>query len=223
MTNRSLERATGWLAVLSIAMIALMLGKPEFSNASRPANGIDDPVLALQMATTVKDIDPILSDAPSPDRETMRLKQFLDFGFIACYAGLYLALSVLLARSFDWGKPIAIAAAVCGLAAAMFDIVENVAILRLCATPLRETSQAMVDAIHRPSLAKWALAFAALALLSSYFFSSPRWTFRAVGAVSAVTVVLGFLGLYDHSLLPYAAVPMFAGFAGIAALFFRVG
>ena len=218
-----MERAAGWLAVLCLAMIALMLGRPSFSNASVPQRGIDDPVLALQMAMDVSDVDAILSDAPSPDRETMRLKQYIDFGFIACYTGLYLVLSVLLARSFAWGRAPAIAAAVCGVAAGVFDVTENLAILRICATPLSQTSQAMVDAIRHASLVKWALAFAAMALLTSYFFGSRRWTVRAIGVVNAITVVIGLYGLYDHRFLAYAGIPMLAGFVGIAALFFRVG
>jgi hypothetical protein len=204
-------------------MIVLMLGHPSFSNAARPQRGIDDPVLALQMAMDLSDIDAILSDAPSPDRETMRLKQYLDFGFIACYLGLYLVLSALLARGVAWGRAPAIAAAVCGVAAAAFDVTENLAILRICAIPLSQTTQAMVDFIRLVSLAKWALAFAAIALLTSYFFGSRRWTGRAVGAVNVVTVVIGFYGLYDHRFLAYAGIPMVVGLVGIAALFFRVG
>ncbi len=218
----SWERAAGWLAVLSIAMIVLMLGRPSFSNASQPQRGIDDPVLALQMATDVSDVDAILSDLPSPDRETMRLKQYLDFGFIACYAGLYLVLSVLLARGFAWGTAPAIAATVCGIAAAGFDVAENLAILHICATPLSQTTQAMVDTIRELSLAKWTLAFAALAALTSYFLASRRWTMRSIGAINTATVVIGFYGLYEHQFLPYAGIPMLLGFVGIAALFFRV-
>ena len=66
-------------------MIVILNGKPDFSNASRPARGIANPVVALQLARNVDEVDDVIGDAPSPDREAMRFKQYLDFGFIALY------------------------------------------------------------------------------------------------------------------------------------------
>src|SRR6266849_878227 len=173
-----LRRVTGCVAFLTAAMAVILSGKPGFSNASRPPRGIANPVVALEMARDVDEVDAILGEAPSPDREAMRVKQYIDFGFIACYATLYVLLSVLLGhdldvdasarvpRSGDAARKSACATTlgVCGVAAAIFDAIENFAILRICDMRLSQTTQAMVDAIRRPSLAKWTLAFIAMAL-----------------------------------------------------------
>src|SRR5947209_4986701 len=150
--------AVGWLALTCVVTIVIHSGNPEFSNASQPARGIPNSVVALQMARSVDEVDDVLGDAPSPDREAMRIKQYVDFGFIGSYAALYIAL----ARMFR--SRLAVVAAFCGVAAAAFDVIENFAILRILDVPLRSTTQAMVDAIRYPSLAKWSLAFAATGL-----------------------------------------------------------
>ena len=54
--------------------------------------GFASPVVALEVARNVNEVDSILGEAPSPDREAMRIKQYVDFGFIACYVSLYVAL-----------------------------------------------------------------------------------------------------------------------------------
>jgi hypothetical protein len=221
--NHVLERLLGWLAVLTLALFALLLGNPSFSNASRPPRGLHDPVLALQLARNVEDVDAILGDSPSPDREAMRFKQYLDFGFIACYAALYLLLSFLLAQSYPWGRVPAIAAAVCVLAAAGFDVAENFAILRVCDLPLRQTTQTMIDAIRLPSLAKYGLATLATGLLTPYFLASSRRGMRAVGALNLLAVLLGLFGFVNHNFFSYAGIPLLAGLLGIAGMFFRPG
>jgi len=71
------------LGMMTVASFILLLSRPSFTNASKPPR-FGDPMLALQFARDVQDIDWILGDAPSPDREVMRVKQIVDFGFIAC-------------------------------------------------------------------------------------------------------------------------------------------
>src|SRR5882762_8868028 len=97
-----LRRAAGFIAILNLALIFILSGKPHFTNASRPPRGIANPVVALEMARDVDEVDAILGEAPSPDREAMRVKQYIDFAFIASYAALYVALSLL------WGGRLAI-------------------------------------------------------------------------------------------------------------------
>src|ERR1700733_3357321 len=101
------------LVMLTVAAFILLLGRPSFTNASKPRFG--DPTLALQFARDVQDVDWILGDAPSPDREVMRVKQYVDFGFIACYTGLFLALAALVIRKGGWRQVTGIAAGICGL------------------------------------------------------------------------------------------------------------
>jgi len=221
--RRTLERLLGWLAVLNLALIALLLANPSFSNASKPPRGLHDPVLALQMARNVDEVDDILGSAPSPDRETMRFKQYVDFAFIASYTALYLMLSILLARTYPWGRIPAIAAAVCGVAAAGFDVAENFAILRLCDMRLSQTTQAMLDAIRHASLAKYALALLSTGLLAGYFLADSRRVMRLAGVLSVLAVLLGLVGFIDNNFFSYAGIPWLGAWLCLAGVFFRPG
>lgn len=205
-----LRRAAGLIAILNLALIFILSGKPHFTNASRPPRGIANPVVALEVARDVEEVDAILGEAPSPDREVMRVKQYIDFAFIASYAALYVTLSLL------WGSRLAMVAAICGVAAAIFDVIENIAILRVCDAKLSQTTQAMVDAIRYPSLAKWTLAFAAIAILSGFFFAQKRRWVRAIGVINLIAAAVGFFGLYDNAFLVWAGLPMVAGIAATA-------
>jgi hypothetical protein len=205
----------GWFALGCILMIVILNGKPDFSNASRPARGIASPVVALQMARSVKEVDDAIGESPSPDREAMRFKQYLDFGFIACYAGLYIALAVM------FRSRIAAVAAICGCAAAVFDVIENFAILRIVDVPLRLTTVSMIDAIRDPSLAKWTLAFLATAIFAWLFLKSSGKLMKATGALNLAAAALGFYGLYDNAFLVWAGLPMLAGLVLMLGIFFR--
>jgi hypothetical protein len=202
---RKLERAAGFIALFCIGTLILMFARPSFTNASKPQRGISDPVLALQMAHDVSDVDAILGDSPSPDREVMRLKQYEDFAFIAGYAALYLMLALLLARRYPRLRLIAILAAIAGLGAAVLDVTENFAILHIVNVPLAATTQAMVDAIRHAAIPKWGLGFLALGLLSTYLLLDRRRTAKIVGGIDALAAVIGLMALIQNPLLPAAA------------------
>ena len=206
-------RAAGWLAAACLVMIVILNGAPLFSNASVPPRGVPDPVVALQMARNVTEVDAILGKAPSPDREAMRIKQDLDFAFIAAYASLYVAL----ARLFR--TPVAMAGAVCGVAAAICDVFENLAILRIVRVPLSETTQAMIDSIRNPSLAKWTLAFTATAIFAALFWRTNSRAMRFIAICDGIAAVLGFYGLFENAFLVWAGIPLVAGLAGLVVVF----
>src|SRR5205814_1556947 len=115
------QRLTILLAMLTAAAFLLLLGRPSFTNASKPPR-FGDPMLALQFARDVQDVDWILGDAPSPDREVMRVKQYVDFAFITCYAALCAALGAAVARKGGWRQVSGIAAGICGLGTGVFDM-----------------------------------------------------------------------------------------------------
>jgi hypothetical protein len=198
-------RIVSGLALACVVLIIILNGKPEFTNASRPPRGIRDPALALQVARNVKEVDAILSDAPSPDREAMRIKQYIDFAFIACYAALFIAL----ARWF--ATRLAIAGAACGIGAAIADIVENISILRILDVPLAQTTQSMIDAIREPSYIKWTLTWIALAIFGVLFASSRGRLRKSIGAAFGVAAAIGFYGLADNAFLLWAGIPMALG------------
>jgi hypothetical protein len=168
----SLHRVAILLAMLTVAAFILLMAQPSFTNASKPRFG--DPMLAIQFARDLQDIDWILGDAPSPDREVMRIKQFIDFGFITCYTALALALSLLAARKGGWRLVAGIAGGICGVAAGVFDVLENRAILNLLDVPLRATTPAMIQAIRGPSTAKCILAGVTVVLLAASWIRIPK-------------------------------------------------
>jgi hypothetical protein len=167
------ERLALLLAMLTVASFLLLLARPTFTNASRPPR-FGDPMLAIQFARDVQDVDWILGDSPSPDREVMRVKQYVDFGFITCYTALALALSLLAIRKRGWRQVAGITAGICGLAAGAFDVLENRAILNLLDVPLRATTPAMIQAIRGPSIAKWILVGVTVVLLSASLIKAPK-------------------------------------------------
>jgi len=217
MIARGAERRVGWFAIATLAMVAILSSKPSFTNASRPPRGISNPVIAIEVARNVDEVDAILSDAPSPDREAMRLKTWIDFGFIVAYVGLFLAVARLL------GDHVGLAAAATGTLAGICDVIENVGILRVVNADLQHTTQAMIDVIRIPSLIKWALVWITLALLAGSFWKMGHWSKRALAIVNFAAAALGMYGLFDNAFLVWAGFPMLAGLLGLAILYFRVG
>lgn len=222
VSSRKLERLAGALAVLSLAMAALLLGRPWFTNASRPARGIGNAVIALEFARSVGEVDLILSDAPSPDREVMRFKQYLGFGFIFACAALFLVLAWMLLRQGGWGWAAGPAAMICAVATAAFGVLENRAILRLLDVSLYRTTPQLINAIRSASAAKWNMSALTLALLSTFFVRRAGWGPRLVGALLLATAAMEVYGLRSNRFLVWQAIPGLAALAGIAVLFFRV-
>src|SRR5579872_3056026 len=181
---RSRSRVLGLLAILCIAILAVYKGRPDFSNASKPARGIADSVTALQLARNVDEVDDVLGEAPSPDREAMRIKQYIDFAFIPAYVALYAAVGLL------FGSRLGVFVAVCGVATGIFDVIENFGILRILDVPLSQTTQAMVDSIRHPSLAKWTLAACATAGVGWLFWRAGGWIMRLIGGLNLIAAAL---------------------------------
>jgi hypothetical protein len=211
------NRIAGIFSVLCLAISALLLGKPSFSNASLPVRGITDPVIAIQAARGIVDVDYVLGQAPSPDREVMRVKQHIGFAFIGAYTALLLTLSLLLLRAGGPGRMLAPAAMVCTLAAAAFNLTSNLAVLRILDRPLEETTAPMLNAIRSPAFASWSLAALTLSLLSVYFFRSPRLLPRITGSLFVITALMQLYGLRDGQFLVLASVPAGLALLAIAA------
>jgi hypothetical protein len=210
------ERLAGALAVLCLAIAALLVGKPSFSNASLPVRGIDDPVIAIQAARSITDVDWVLGNAPSPDREVMRIKQRIGFVFIGAYTALFLTLALLLMRAGGIGRMVGPAATICALATAAFNAVENLAVLRILDVPLYETTAPMIGAIRSASFATWALAALTLALLSTYFLRAPGLLMRGVGGLFLITAAMQLYGLRDNRFLVWEGGPAALALVGVA-------
>ena len=208
-----LERVVQALAVLCLVVLAVLAGKPAFTNASQPPRGIRDPMIALQMARDAGEVDAILGESPGPDREAMRLKQYIDFAFIAGYVALFGAMGAALARRSRWGLLVAVS----GVAMGVPDVLENLAILRLLPVELDNTTQAMIDAIRQASAIKWSCASAAMVVLSLFFLDARRWRARTVGVVNFAAGALLCWGLVSNSVLVWGGGVMAAGVLASAA------
>ena len=208
-----LERVAQALAVLCLVILAVLAGKPSFTNASQPPRGIRDPMIALEMARDVGEVDAILGESPGPDREAMRLKQYIDFAFIVSYVALFGGMGAALARRSRWGWLVAVS----GVAMGVPDVLENLAILRLLPVDLGNTTQAMIDAIRQASVIKWSCASVAMVVLALFFLDASRWRVRMVGAVNFAAGALTYWGLVDNSILVWGGGVMAAGVLASAA------
>lgn len=202
------ERLAQILAVLCLVILAVMAGRPSFTNASQPVRGIADPGIALQTVRGVDEIDAILSDAPSPDREVMRFKQYIDFAFIGTYAALSVVMAWAIWKRRRW---IALGIVAFTLGAAACDVAENLAILRLLPLPLSETTHTATQAIRVPSLAKWSLVSCVLLMLAVLFAAARRWYLRALALLNGVTGILTGWGVLHNEWLPWAAALLSLG------------
>jgi hypothetical protein len=218
-SSPSLARLAAALAVLTFVFVVLLQGKPYFTNASRPPRGIMDSEMAIQTARSVEEIDDILGDAPSPDREVMRFKQRLDFGFIVSHTGLLMVLAIMLSRQGGWARAAATATIIVAAAAAIFNVTEDLAILRILDVPVVATTPGMMNAIRRASAAKWALAALALALTASLLWSQGGWRSRLTGALLLLTAALMAYGLQDNRFLFYQRYAYAAALIGIAGVY----
>jgi hypothetical protein len=210
---RSLERVAQVLAVLCLIAVVLLNGRPYFTAFSIPPRGIRDPHVALQMARSVEEVDAILSQAPSPDRVAMRMKQYIDLAFIAFYAALFVVMSMALARRTRWAWTIA----VFGVLAAIFDVLEDVDILHIVDIPLESTTAQMVLHLHLMSVVKWMFAAVAIGLLGALTLRSRRWFMRLIAAVDFVAAGMILRGLTDNPWLVWAGALLAAGMIANAA------
>jgi len=208
------ERWAQILGVLCLVILILLAGKPAFTNASEPVRGIHDPGIALQVAHNVDEVDAILGPAPSPDREVMRLKQYLDFAFIAAYAALALVIAWAMRRRM---RCYAIALVVFTLLTAFYDLRENLAILRLLPLSLSETTPLAIRAIRSASFVKWSLVSMALLLLGLFFLESRRWYLITLGLLDIAAGALACFGVFHNEWLPWAGALLSAGLVLSAA------
>jgi hypothetical protein len=167
------------IAAGTTVLAGIATASPAFSEKSRKAAGVA-PVLTMELGRTPQEIRGIL--ATKGDRSSMRLVQYLDFALIASY-GFFFVMAAVFERGV-WGAPLWLtaAAAMAGLAAAVFDVLEDVSILRTLDLENRAIDKEHVRRTRRRASAKWTLFAIAELLL-------------AAGAVGPWMVILGVAGL----------------------------
>ena len=207
------ERAALVLAALCLILVVVLNGRPYFTTSSFPPRGIMDPHVAIQMVRSVPEIDAILGDAPSADREVLRVKQYIDFAFIPAYAALFIVLSVALLRTSRWALVIGIF----GVLAALHDVMEDRDILQIINTPLAAVTGAMISHLHLMSVVKWICAAVAIGALGVFTLFARKWYFRLIGAVDLLAAGMILWGLVDNPTLVWAGMLLAAGMIANAA------
>ena len=192
-----------------------VLGSRELSPVSPDqTGGFSKPVLALEFVQTTEQAHAILD--PN-NREPMRRQIYLDFAWILFYALLYVTVSALLARrNCPWAFYLAAVAAIAGVGAAAFDVVENLGMLRVVNDPA--ISQPTLAGLHirDAAIVKWTLSFVALSILAVTFYGLNR-TLTWIGFLFSLTALVGFVGLWHTPWLGLLVpLPMLLGLALLA-------
>ena len=209
LNQRTQQRIARALAAWCLVFLVVLAGQPSFTNASLPVRGVADPVVALQMARNTDEVEAILGDAPSADREVMRVKQYVDFALIAGYFALAVVIAAALKRSGrNW---IAFMLNFLAIVAASLDVRENLATLRVVNLNLNQLTPAMLDSLRFTSIAKWIALTAAMTLLAIVAVVGRRWYPRAAGFLSLAGAAFTAAGLFYHALLPWGGLLMILG------------
>lgn len=220
-------KSCAWMGVVVIAVAVVMSAQADFGERKLP-DGLKAPVLAMELLRRdtgkVEDILGPLGD-PGDDRDELTQQIYLDTGFIAAYTTLFALIGLSLYRggqrtagSVIW--PVAFAAAI-------FDLLENFAILGLIHEPsatlfpswLIETAL-ISSAPRRWSLMKWSLIFVLLFPLARIYFDRglPK-TLRRIGYVAGGFVILAAtIGLSGILFKIDALIERAATFMGIGLL-----
>jgi len=197
------------VAAWCLVFLVVLAGRPSFTNASVPVHGVADPVVALQMARDAADVEAIMGDAPSADREVMRVKQYVDFALIAGYLALALMLAATLART----RHRRLAFIIGGLAvlAAIADVLENLGTLHVVNLTLSQLTPVTLDALHLASLTKWNLLLSANTLLATVTVTRREWILRTAGLLALTGAAFTAAGLFYNSILVWGGLLMIVG------------
>ena len=209
MTPKTQQRIAWALAAWCLVFLVVLAGRPSFTNASLPVRGVADPVVALQMARNADEVEAIMGDAPSADREVMRVKQYVDFALIAGYLALALLIAGALIRTRH--RRVALVMGGVAVLAAIADVLENLGTLRVVNLSLGQLTPVTLDALHLASITKWNLLLTANTLLATVTVARRQWYLRAAGALGFTGAALTAVGLFYNSLLVWGGLFMILG------------
>ena len=209
MTPKTQQRIARALVAWCLVFLVVLAGKPSFTNASLPVRGVADPVVALQMARDAADVEAIVGEAPSADREVMRVKQYVDFALIAGYLALALMIAATLARTRH--RRLALVIGGIAILGALADILENLGTLRVVNLTLGHLTPVTLDALRLASITKWNLLLSANTLLATITFARRQWVLRAAGLLGLAGAALTAAGLFYNSILVWGGLLMILG------------
>jgi hypothetical protein len=215
LTLKTQQRIAWALAAWCLVFLVVLAGRPSFTNASLPVRGVADPVVALQMARDAAAVEAIMGDAPSADREVMRVKQYVDFTLIAGYLALALMIAAALARTRH--RRLALVIGGVAVLAALADALENLGTLRVVNLTLGQLTPVTLDTLRLASLTKWNLLLTANTLLATITVKGRGWHLRAAGILGLAGAALTAGGLFYNSFLVWGGLLMILGLLLTAA------
>jgi hypothetical protein len=171
-----------------------------------PVRGVADPVVALQMARNADEVEAVMGDAPSADREVMRIKQYVDFALIAGYLPLALLIAAALARTRH--RRLALVIGGVAILAALSDVLENLGTLRVVDLTLGQLTPVTLDALRLASLTKWNLLLTANTLLAAITIVRKQWYLRAAGLLGLAGAAFTAGGLFYNAILVWGGLLM---------------
>lgn len=216
----------GWLGVLTLVAGVWTTSAANLHTRRALPQGVTSPTIALELIRDPAVLDQIARTngrrsglPPRDERAILARGVRVDFVFIAAYTAFLVAVALFAWTVLPYGAVLGLAIAGTGIAAAVFDVREHLAMLALLAGDLA--------ARPRPeSLAKWTLVF--IALLGSSFTlidASARPFRRTLGQIGfVITVFVAWEGIFgvaraDDKLIE-AAAGRAAEMIAIAAVFF---
>ena len=200
MTIESQIRVVGILAIL-FALYSLWMGQMKARDL--PA-GYTNPVLALELAANGAEINAINSSEGGKASAFIKNQLSKDFGYIVIYVVLFSCVALLLTEvTSDWGKYLGWGAVACAVLAGVFDLIENLGMLKAVSTPAGAASDSLANSIRYPSLAKWALLFV-FCLLVGLTLSRLSGSLLIPGFAFLIAAVLGLSGVTLNLLRPKA-------------------
>ena len=198
-------------AFLAIAVGIIMGLVGDFGKRKLP-DGLHSPVLAMELIRyDGEDVSKILGSAgdPGDDRPQMIRQIELDWVLIVFYTILFLFLSLILYQRDN--RRLALFTRLLVIPAAVFDILENLAILGLLrgsgniAIPAVLLDMSSRDSAPRIwSLAKWALIFLLLIPITRLYMDKDLPIFRRsigfiAGGLGLIASILGMCGVFFHT------------------------
>lgn len=223
---------TGYLTQLPVKNSKPVAGGPD-SKCTLPPDGFPGgfkgPVIALEFAGSVCDIEGILGGDEHQNRKDIRSALGFDTYFIIAYWLFFVVMGVVLTqRGLQWVTWIGVAAILGGTGAAIFDFIENSRIRKVLDTPLAQTTSEMALNIRAATLWKWGLSFLTVLLLAATFFflrdvgsRAAHWIALLTGISFAAAALLGFVGLRYNRLIPLTTLIQLPGLLGLIIISFK--
>ena len=161
------------------------------------------------MARDAADVEAVIGEAPSADREVMRVKQYVDFALIAGYLVLVLIIAGALVRTHH--RRVALVMAGIGVLGALADVLENLGTLHVVNLTLGQLTRVTLDALHLACIIKWNLLLSAGTLLATVTVLRKQWVLRTAGVLSVSGAALTAAGLFYNPILVWGGLLMILG------------